>query len=88
MTNIIAKRTKTIATKIRSNKLSYFKCIKFESTKNAFVPAIKRATDTVNGPKCIEVTAIVINVRNKRISRFLMSALYSIVCVVLFAMAQ
>jgi len=75
-----------MATKIRSNKLSYFKCIKFDRTRYALVPAIKSATVTVNGPKCIEVTAIVINVRNKSINKILTNVLYSIVCVVLFAM--
>ena len=85
MTIINAKSTKTIATRIRSKTLSYFKCIKFESTKKAFKPAMSNAIVTVNAPNCIEVIDIVRNVRNIRTKSILLKVLYSIVCVVLFA---
>lgn len=84
---INAKSTKTIPTKMRSNTLSYFKCIKFDNTKNAFRLAINNATVTVNGPKWIEVILMVANVRNINANKTFDSVIYSIVCVVLFAMA-
>jgi len=85
MRTIITNRTKTIATKIRSNKLSYLKCIKLERTKKDFKPAMSKATVTVKGPRCIEVMLIVRKVRNNSTNKILDNVLYSIVCVVLFA---
>lgn len=85
MTTITANNTKTNATRIRSNTLSYFKCIKLDSTKKAFNPAINSATVTVNDPKCIEVMPIVTNVRVKSTNSIFASDVYSIVCVVLLA---
>ena len=85
---INAKSTNTIPTKMRSKTLSYFKCIKFDSTKNAFKLAINSATVTVNGPRWIEVTLMVKNVRNINTTKIFESVIYSIVCVVLFAITM
>jgi hypothetical protein len=86
MTTIIKNRTKTIATRMRSNKLSYFKCIKWYITKVAFTPAINNAAVTVNAPRWNDVISIVTKVRNMSTNKIFDSVLYSIVWVVLFAM--
>jgi len=83
---INAKSTKTIPTKIRNNTLSYLRCIKFDKTRKALRLAINKATVTVKGPKWIEVILIVVNVRNINTSKIFESVIYSMVCVVLFAM--
>jgi len=85
---ITTNRTKTIATRIRSNKLSYFRCIKLERTKKDFKPAISNATVTVNGPRWNDVTLIVRKVRNKSTNKIFDNVLYSMVCVVLFAITN
>ena len=88
MRTITANRTKTIATRIRSNKLSYFRCIKLERTKKDFKPAISNATVTVKAPIWIDVTPMVTKVRNKSTNKIFDNVLYSIVCVVLFAITN
>ena len=85
ISTITTNRTKTIATRIRSNKLSYFRCIKLERTKKDFKPAISNATVTVKGPRWNDVTLIVRKVRNKSTNKIFDNVLYSMVCVVLFA---
>ena len=85
MRTISAKSTKTIPTNMRSNKLSYFKCIKYDNTIYALKQAIRSATVTLNAPKLNDVTVIVRKVMNMRKTRILPKTLYSVVCDVLFA---
>ena len=75
-----------MATKMRSSKLSYFKCMKLESTIKDLAQAINNATPNVNEPSCKLATEIVENVKNNKINNVFDKDLYSMVCVVLFAM--
>lgn len=59
--------------------------MKLDNTKKAFIPAIRSAIVTVNGPKWKEVTLIVSNVQNIRTNKIFARNQYSIVCVVLLA---
>ena len=67
MSTMTAKSTKIMATKIRSNKFSYFKCIKYDNTKNPLNPAISNAIVTVNAAKLNEVTLMVIKVKRRNV---------------------
>jgi len=72
---------------MRSNKLSYFRCIKYDKTINALKQAIRRATVTLNAPRLNDVTLMVRKVINMRRTKILPNTLYSVVCDVLFAIS-
>lgn len=85
MRTINAKSTYTIATKILNKRLSYFKCIKLDITTNDFTQAIMSATVSVKAPNSRYATKIVNTVKLSNINNICDKVLYSMICVVLFA---
>ena len=85
MSTIKTKRTKTIPTSILSNKLSYFRCMKYDNTRKPLTPAINKANVTVNETKLKEVTLMVKKVRNMSTTNTRINTLYSVVCELLLA---